>query len=299
MTLILSGTNGLSDVDGDASTPAIRGSDSNTGIFFPAADTIAFSEGGAEAMRIDSGGNLLLGGTSNPGAIVGRNLLMNAPVSAANKITFAVNGVAEGYLYQDTNELALGYPSGGSLNFQISGAGTVVKFDSSGNVLVGITTARANAGDVQVSKGISFPATQSAQSDANTLDDYEEGTFTPTAVGGTTTGTTTYTFQYGYYTKIGRQVNLTILVAWSALTGTGNLRIGNLPFTCANLSLYEAVGSCIVGDLNWSGGTQLVTSIASNEAFLSLVGCTDDAGTTAQQCVNESALIRTSITYDV
>jgi hypothetical protein len=53
MTLILSGTNGLSDVDGDASTPAVRGTDANTGIFFPAADTIAFSEGGAEAMRID------------------------------------------------------------------------------------------------------------------------------------------------------------------------------------------------------------------------------------------------------
>lgn len=58
MTLILSGTNGLSDVDGSAATPAIRGTDANTGIFFPAADTIAFAEGGAEAMRIDSSANL-------------------------------------------------------------------------------------------------------------------------------------------------------------------------------------------------------------------------------------------------
>jgi hypothetical protein len=59
MTLILSGTNGLSDVDGDASTPAVRGTDANTGIFFPAADTIAFAEGGVEAMRIDSSGKLM------------------------------------------------------------------------------------------------------------------------------------------------------------------------------------------------------------------------------------------------
>ena len=58
MTLILSGTNGLSDVDGSAATPAIRGTEANTGIFFPAADTIAFSEGGVEAMRLDSSANL-------------------------------------------------------------------------------------------------------------------------------------------------------------------------------------------------------------------------------------------------
>jgi len=63
MSLILDGTNGLSDIDGSAATPAIRGTDANTGIFFPAADTIAFAEGGAEAMRIDSSGNLGLGVT--------------------------------------------------------------------------------------------------------------------------------------------------------------------------------------------------------------------------------------------
>jgi len=64
MSLILSGTDGLSDVDGSAATPAIRGTDANTGIFFPAADTIAFSEGGVEAMRIDSSGNLLVNTTT-------------------------------------------------------------------------------------------------------------------------------------------------------------------------------------------------------------------------------------------
>jgi trimeric autotransporter adhesin len=65
MSLILDGSNGLSDVDGSAATPAIRGTDTNTGIFFPAADTIAFSEGGAESMRIDSLGNLLVGTTTS------------------------------------------------------------------------------------------------------------------------------------------------------------------------------------------------------------------------------------------
>jgi hypothetical protein len=70
MSLILDGSNGVSDIDGTAATPAIRGTDANTGIFFPAADTIAFSEGGAEAMRIDSSGNVGIGTSSptNPGS---------------------------------------------------------------------------------------------------------------------------------------------------------------------------------------------------------------------------------------
>jgi len=50
---------------GSASTPALQPSgDTNTGIFFPAADTIAFAEGGAEAARIDSSGRLLVGTSS-------------------------------------------------------------------------------------------------------------------------------------------------------------------------------------------------------------------------------------------
>jgi hypothetical protein len=65
MSLILDGTNGVSDIDGSAATPAIRGTDTNTGIFFPAADTIAFAEGGAEVARFDSSGNLGIG-TASP-----------------------------------------------------------------------------------------------------------------------------------------------------------------------------------------------------------------------------------------
>jgi hypothetical protein len=50
MTLILSGTNGLSDVDGDASTPAVRGTDANSGIFF-GADQVGVSTNGVERVE--------------------------------------------------------------------------------------------------------------------------------------------------------------------------------------------------------------------------------------------------------
>lgn len=57
MTLILSGTDGLSDIDGSAATPAIRGTDANTGIYFPGADRIGFAEGGVQCGEFDASGN--------------------------------------------------------------------------------------------------------------------------------------------------------------------------------------------------------------------------------------------------
>lgn len=82
--------------------------------------------------------------------------------------------------------------------------------------------------------GISFPAVQAPSTDANTLDDYEEGTFTPTVAGATTAGVGTYTTRTGRYTKIGRMVHFTLGVVWTAHTGTGATEITGLPFTSVN-----------------------------------------------------------------
>ena len=105
--------------------------------------------------------------------------------------------------------------------------------DTSGNVGIGVTPA-GTGGCLQIKSGITFPATQVASSDANTLDDYEEGTFTPTIVGTTTAGTGTYATQQGRYTKIGNQVSVHIFLDWSAHTGTGNLKLAGLPFQSSN-----------------------------------------------------------------
>ena len=114
MSLILDGTNGLSDVDGSAATPAIRGTDANTGIFFPAADTIAFSEGGVEAARFDSAGNLGLGIT-NPTKKLSITGSSNDPNSGAIQTTNANAGTA--------NQVGL-WASNGTQSAQFSLAGT-------------------------------------------------------------------------------------------------------------------------------------------------------------------------------
>ena len=142
MTLILNGTSGLSDVDGSAATPAIRGTDANTGIFFPAADTIAFSEGGVEAMRIDSSANVGIG-TSSPSA-----QLDVSRSSTSGYSTFRLsNSGASGKTYEigvGGNAAAAGYAN--NLYFYDSTASAIrMVIDSSGNLLVGDTSATSTA----------------------------------------------------------------------------------------------------------------------------------------------------------
>lgn len=81
---------------------------------------------------------------------------------------------------------------------------------------------------------VRFPATQNASADANTLDDYEEGSWTPVLnFGGATTGIT-YGTQAGSYTKIGRYVFGTgDIILTSKGSATGNATITGLPFTVA------------------------------------------------------------------
>jgi hypothetical protein len=78
---------------------------------------------------------------------------------------------------------------------------------------------------------IKFPGTQNASSNVNTLDDYEEGTWTPTLGGAGGTSGQTYSVRTGVYTKIGNTVTVAFDVTLSAKgTITGNVEIQGLPF---------------------------------------------------------------------
>jgi hypothetical protein len=93
----------------------------------------------------------------------------------------------------------------------------------------------ASTGIVEISSGIKFPATQVASADANTLDDYEEGTWTMgVSFGGASVGVT-ISANTGTYTKIGRQVTLNGLLSLSSKgSSTGAALITGLPFTISN-----------------------------------------------------------------
>ena len=160
MSLILSGTDGLSDVDGSAATPAIRGTDTNTGIFFPAADTIAFAEGGAEAMRIDSGGNLGLGVTPSAwSAIVPAFQVGGAFLAAQGTLAYSAQGTnafynGSNWIYRTSATASLYQQSAGVHSWQYASAGTAgnaitftqaMTLDASGNLLVGRTSSPGNA----------------------------------------------------------------------------------------------------------------------------------------------------------
>jgi hypothetical protein len=108
----------------------------------------------------------------------------------------------------------------------------VGRFNASGNLSLQKNLGLGAATPTTSGTGITFPATQSASSNANTLDDYEEGTFTPTVtLGGGSTGIT-YSRQEGNYTKIGDTVRIFIVINLSNKgSSTGVINIQPLPFT--------------------------------------------------------------------
>jgi hypothetical protein len=126
------------------------------------------------------------------------------------------------------NNSGLTYLPTGNVNINIGSTASLTL----GNVVA--TTANIS-GLITASGGIKFPATQAASADVNTLDDYEEGTFTPTLGGQTTNPTVTYTVQTGFYTKIGNVVTVFGKITTTAISGGSGFAIfAGLPFTIKN-----------------------------------------------------------------
>ena len=172
---------------------------------------------------------------------------------------------------------------------------TKVTIKSAGDVIL-------DAGDLifgTAGKGIVLGAT--SNTDANTLDDYEEGTFTPvyTAAGGSAGGSFDYSEASGHYTKIGRLVNckfkytLTNNGDW-----TGTVIFTGLPFSNAGYEDSPHAGSVTLNNVNFTGSYASI-SIPVNVSTCR-VTMTNDNGSTADvdaSHVADNAAFRTTFQY--
>lgn len=114
-------------------------------------------------------------------------------------------------------------------------------------------------GEIRASVGILFGADTAP---ANTLDDYEEGAWTPQVEGATISGTYTITVISANYIKIGRKVSLSAQITFSAASGgTGRIRIFGLPFNYGSIQL--AIGTLSPTDLNLTTAIPAALSIQS------------------------------------
>lgn len=123
---------------------------------------------------------------------------------------------------------------------------------SNGNTTVGGTL--TVTGLITATAGqIAFPATQSASAGANTLDDYEEGTWTPVFTFPTPGNLSiSYATQQGSYVKVGSLVSLQFEIVSSAFTHTtasGAISITGLPFACRSTYGFTNLG-------RWNGITK-------------------------------------------
>ncbi len=118
-----------------------------------------------------------------------------------------------------------------------------------------ITTDGTNIAIVNVS-GITFPATQAASADANTLDDYEEGTWTPTIAGQSGGACAMTSGVSGVYTKIGNVVYCTCnIISWSSKTTlVGMVILSGFPFPFRNAQRFAGIfGTSPGGSLSFTG----------------------------------------------
>jgi len=159
-------------------------------------------------------------------------------------------------------------------------------------------------GALIASSGVTLGTAVDTYNAANTLDDYEEGTFTPevadASAGGNTASVSTIN---GWYTKVGRKVTVYVALININTTGmtAGNfLYIRNLPFTALNTTSGNSIGSVEVDNIDFTG--YVTAAIGLNQSYLLLkdnIDSSGDAILTVASVLSSLSDIKVTITYNV
>ncbi len=152
----------------------------------------------------------------------------------------------------------------------------------SGGVCFGTTPADPGADTLAASGTLSvlggkilFPAVQVPSANVNTLDDYEEGTWTPVIGGSGGTSGQTYSAQAGTYIKIGSMVWASCDVTLSAKGSiTGSLEIHGLPFTAANAAQAQYGGAVAYWNSTSSSFVSMSSFVTLNTTIAPILGTT-------------------------
>lgn len=232
----------------------------------------AANSGNLQGVTVDNNNVLVLGETSMVSVVANPNLTVGPTASAA---TAGAVRLANSATVQFRN-------GAGSADLQALAI-------SSNNLQLGTSSIPVDLRGGQ----LIFPATQVPSSGANTLDDYEENTWTPTITGSTSATGQAYTTQAGRYVKIGKLVLIHGRVTLSTLgTITGNVLIGGLPFT-ADASVFSAVTIPFFLNLNslqyGIGGV-----INNNNTIIGLYGVPAGIGATGVTALVQADLTNTS-----
>ena len=234
---------------------------------------------GAESMRLDSLGNLLVGKTSattvDQGVVLRNNgevyatqdgdkcLVLNRKTSDGQIASFRKDNTEVGSIGTNGGRFYIKDNTYGGITFGSGGnsvlpAGTTGAFADNTTDL-GSSSARFK--DLYLSGGVYLGGTGAS----NLLDDYEEGTWTPVMEFGGSTAGVTYALQTGSYTKVGRLVTINIAIQLSSNgTGSGAASITGLPFAIA-----DTVSST---SIDYSGSVGYYTGVSGVYGNLSLIG---------------------------
>lgn len=231
---------------------------SSTGAYVP----MVFNVGsGGEAMRIDTGGNVGIGvaPTFTPGG--SRRLLQVTNGSSGGQIALSndSNEAENPRIFADADNLgfATATTGGGVMQFYTAGSERM-RIDSDG-VAHFNGDVKVLSGDIQMGsgRGINFTASSNTSGmTSETLDDYEEGEWTPVFESSTTT------VNDATYTKIGRVVHIQLYINFTAAASSSQAQINGLPFPTATDTGQNNYSVCSIG---FVGGANM--SLLANAIF--------------------------------